>query len=111
MLSRLAGRPPCYDRAALLRILATTERAEADARSAEEAAKQFWLLRYLESFTGRILEALVVETDPRPVVQLEESLREQPVPGLAGAEPGQRVRVEVVRVEPRAGILVLRPVD
>jgi exoribonuclease R len=93
------------------RIVSTTERAEADARRAEEVADEFWLLRYLERFVGRSLAATVVELDPRPIVKLDETLREQPVKGLTAVEPGQRIQVEVVRVEPRAGILSLRPVD
>jgi exoribonuclease-2 len=109
--SWLRGEPPCYDTEALRRIASTTERAEADARRAEEAADDYWLLRYLERFVGQALEATVVEVDPRPVVQLDETLREQYVKGLADPEPGGRVRVEVVRVEPRAGLLSLRPVD
>ncbi len=71
----------------------------------------YWTLRYLERFRGETLSATVLELEPRPVVQLDETLREQPLPGLAGLEPGSRIRVEVVRVEPRAGLLALRRVD
>jgi len=111
ILSRLRNRRPCYDAVEMRRIVSTTERAEADARRAEEVADEFWLLRYLERFVGRSLAATVVELDPRPIVKLDETLREQPVKGLTAVEPGQRIQVEVVRVEPRAGILSLRPVD
>jgi exoribonuclease R len=93
------------------RVAATTERAEADARRAEAAADEYWLLRYLERYVGETLAATVVESEPRPIVQLDETLREQPVRGLAGVEPGQQLVVNVVRVEPRAGVLSLRPVD
>jgi len=109
--SHLRGRPPCYDSDAMRRIAATTERIEADARRAEETADDYWLLRYLERRVGETVEASVVDVDPRPVVQLDETLREQHVKGLVGVVPGQRVRLTVVRVEPRAGLLSLRPVD
>jgi exoribonuclease-2 len=106
--AHLAGESLPYDADALQRIAATTEQAEIDARRAERAAEEYWLLRYLERSSGEIVEALVVETEPRPVVQLAETLREQPMPSLAGVEPGQRVDLRVERVNPRAGLLVLR---
>jgi hypothetical protein len=104
------GRPP-YDAAALRRITASTEQAEADARRAERAADDYWRLRWLESRVGEDLEALVLETAPRPMIQLVDTLRDHPFPGLADVEPGQIVRVRVERVNPRAGRLVLRRVD
>jgi exoribonuclease-2 len=105
--ARLRGEPPPYSAEELQRIAASTERAEADARRAERAAGEYWLLKYLEERVGQELPAVVVEVKPRPVVQLEETLREQPMAGLSGAEPGQRVVVRVERVNPRAGLLVL----
>ncbi len=111
ILAHLAGRAPCYDRAAMQRIAASTEQAEADARRAEHAADDFWLLRYVERQAEQELEAVVVELDPRPVVQLVETLREQPMPGLQGVELGQVIRVRVAKVTPRAGLLVLNRVD
>jgi hypothetical protein len=57
------------------------------------------------------VEATVVEVEPRPVVLLDETWIEQRVRGLVGVEPGQRVRLVVVRVDPRAGLLSLRPLD
>jgi exoribonuclease-2 len=111
ILSGLRGGPPCYDDTAMRRIVATTERAEADARRAEEAADEYWLLRYLERYAGETVEATVVEVEPRPVVLLDETWIEQRVRGLVGVEPGQRVRLVVVRVDPRAGLLSLRPLD
>jgi exoribonuclease-2 len=104
----LAGRAPCYDREALQRIAATTEQAEADARRAEQAADDYWILRFLEGQRGLDLDAIVVEIDPRPVVLLVETMREQPLGGLEGVEPGQAIRVRIEHVNPRAGRLVLR---
>lgn len=111
IIAHLEGRAPCYDRAAMQRIAASTEQAEADARRAEQAADDFWLLRYLERQGGQELAAVVVELAPRPVVQLVETLREQPLPGLHGVELGQAIRVRVAKVNPRAGLLVLNRVD
>ncbi len=110
LAAHLAGSPPPYDREGLQRIAATTEQAEADARRAEDAADDYWMLRYLEGQRGRELDAVVVEVEPRTVVQLVETLREQPLPTLTGVEPGQAVRVRVEKVNPRAGLLVLVPV-
>ena len=109
--SRLRGEPPCYDEPAMQRIAATTERAESDARRAERAADDYWMLRYLDGLRGTELEALVVQVEPRPVIQLVEALREQPMASLAGVELGQRIRLTVERANPRAGLLSLRRVD
>jgi exoribonuclease-2 len=111
ILARLRGERPPYDAEAIGRVAATTERAEADARRAEAAANEYWLLRYLEVRTGSELEATVVESQPRAIVLLDETFQELPVRGLEGLEAGRRVRLRVVRVEPRAGVLSLRPVD
>jgi len=53
----------------------------------------------------------VVEVEPRPVVQLTETLWEQSMPGLAGVAPGAALSLRVERVNPRAGLIVLRRVD
>jgi exoribonuclease-2 len=106
----LRGDPPIYGAEALRAILATTERAEADARRAERAGDAYWTLRYLEAATGTEVEALVVQVEPRPVVQLTETLWEQPMNGLSGVTPGQVIRARVERVNPRAGVLALRRV-
>ena len=58
-----------------------------------------------------MLDARVVETEPRPVIQLEESLVERTMNGLVGVEPGQRIRVRVEQVNPRAGALTLRRLE
>jgi exoribonuclease-2 len=108
LLAALAAEKPAYDVETLQRIAATTERAEAEARQAERAWAEYWLLRYLEQRAGEIVDAWVVETRPRPVVQLVETLWEQPMPSLKGVEPGEVVRLRIERVNPRAGLLVLR---
>jgi exoribonuclease-2 len=109
--SALDGRPAVYDAESLQRIVATTERAEAEGRRAESAGDRYWSLRYIEQRRDETLEAVVVATEPRPIVQLSETLLEQPAPSLAGLPAGERVRLAVVKVNPRADVLVLRPAD
>jgi exoribonuclease-2 len=106
----LEGRPPAYDVESLQRVAATTEASENDGRRAERAVDRYWLLRYLERQRDEPVEAIVVETVPRPVVLLIETLLEEPVPGLAGIELGASLSLRVERVNPRADLLVLRPV-
>lgn len=109
LLAWHAGLPPPYGAEDLQRIVATTEQADWVARRAERAADEYWTLRYLEGQTGQEIEAIVVESEPRAVLQLVETLREQPVNGLGPVTPGERVCLVVERVNPRAGLLVLRP--
>jgi exoribonuclease-2 len=106
--AHVTGERPPYDRDAMQRIAALTERAETGARRAERAANDYWILRWLERQSDREVDAIVVDTEPRPIVQLVATLWEQAVPSLAGAEIGEPVRLRVERVNPRAGILVLR---
>ena len=111
LVARHAGTEPPYDAAAMRRIAASTERAEAEARRAEESSNGYWLLRHLARLVGQSLPGVVVEVDPRPIVLLEETQREYPVPALSGLEPGASVRLAVVKVEPRAGLVTFKPVD
>jgi len=106
--AHLEGAPAPYDLQAMLRLAGATERAEADARRAERSVNDYWTLRYLAVRQGEEVEALVVDLDPRPIVQLVETLWEQPVSALAGVAVGSRVSLRIERVNPRAGILVLR---
>ena len=50
----------------------------------------------------------MVDTEPRPVVQLLDTLHEQPMPSLTGVEAGTVVTLRIERVNPRAGLVVLR---
>jgi len=104
----LLGLDPPYDAEAMQRIAATTERAEAEGREAERASERYWMLRWYEGKVGEAVRAIVVETSPRPVVLLEDTLLEEPVPSLGGVERGDRIELEIVRVVPRADLLVLR---
>ncbi len=109
IVSGLAGGPPAYDPAAMLAVQAATERAEYDGRRAERAMDRYWMLRYLGAATGKTVTGVVVDTLPRPFVVLDETLVEVAVPSLSGASIGDRVRLQIARVNPRADLLVLRP--
>jgi exoribonuclease-2 len=105
----LAGRPPEYDAAAMQALLAATERAESEGRRAERAMDRYWMLRYLEKSIGGTVTGVVVDVLPRPIVVLDETLMELAVPSLVAAATGDRVRLKIERVNPRADVLVLRP--
>lgn len=98
-----------YDREALQAIAATTDLAERRARRAEREARDYWTLRWLAARTGEELEATVLAVEPRVRVLLDGCLWQRDVPGLTGATPGERVRLRVARVLPRAGLLHLQP--
>jgi exoribonuclease-2 len=105
----LSGRPPEYDAAAMTTLLASTERAESEGRRAERTVDRYFMLRWLERSIGGTVTGVVVDVAPRPIVVLDETLLEQPVPSLVDAAKGDRVRLRVERVNPRADVLVLRP--
>ena len=109
IIAVLAERPPEYDDAAMAELLASTERAESEGRRAERAVDRYFMLRWLERSIGGTVTGVVVDTFPRPIVVLDETLLEQPVPSLVDAAKGDRVRLRVERVNPRAEALVLRP--
>ena len=109
ILGLLAGTGPAYGVPAMQAILAATERAESDGRRAERAAQRYAMLRWLARGTGQTITGVVVEVAPRIVVTLDETLLDEPVSSLAGAALGDRVRLRIERVNPRADVLVLRP--
>jgi exoribonuclease-2 len=106
----LAGGPPTYDAAAMQAILAATDRAESEGRRAERLMDRYFMLRWIERSLGGTLTGVVVDVVPRPIVVLDETLLEHVVPALVDAAKGDRVRLRVERVNPRADVLVLRPV-
>jgi exoribonuclease-2 len=105
----LAGQPPAYDAAAMQAILASTERSESEGKRAERAMDRYFMLRWLERFQGNTVTGVVVDVMPRPIVVLDDTLLEQVVPSLVAASTGDRVRLRIDRVNPRADLLVLRP--
>jgi exoribonuclease-2 len=109
IVALLDGRPPEYDTAGMQAILASTERAESEGRRAERAMDRYWMLRFLERSVGGTVTGVVVDTSPRPIVVLDETLLELPVTSLVGVVVGDRVRLQVARVNPRADLLALRP--
>lgn len=110
LIAALEGRPPAYDAAALQGVLAATERAEIEARRAERAISRYWMLKWLAQRRGGTVTGVVVDLAPRPIVVLDETFLEEPVPALVGASLGDRVRLRIERVNPRADLVVLRPV-
>jgi exoribonuclease-2 len=109
ILGILAGAGPAYDVPAMQGILAATERAESDGRRAERAAQRYAMLRWLARGIGQTVTGVVVEVAPRTVVTLDETLLDEPVGALVGSALGDRVRLRLERVNPRADVLVLRP--
>ena len=109
IVSILTSGAPAYDTRAMQSILAATERSELDGRRAERLAQRYGMLRLLERATGSTITGVVVEVAPRPIVTLDETLMDEPVPALVGSALGDRVRLRVERVNPRADVLVLRP--
>ena len=85
------------------------ERAESEGKRAERAMDRYYMMRWLERSVGGTLTGVVVDVVPRPIVVLDETLMELAVPSLVGAAKGDRVRLKVERVNPRADLLVLRP--
>lgn len=110
ILAGLAGGAPAYDAPAMQEILAATERSELDGRRAERQASRYWMLRWLERAQGSTVTGVVVDTATRPIVVLDQTLVETPVPSLVGAATGDRVRLRIERVNPRADLVVLRAV-
>ena len=109
IVAALEGRAGAYDAPAMQEILAATERAENEGRRAEREMDRYWMLRWLERARGGTVLGVVVETVPRPIVVLDETLVEEPVPSIVGASRGDRVRLRVERVNARADLLILRP--
>jgi exoribonuclease-2 len=109
IVSVLAGGLPEYDAAAMQALLASTERAESEGRRAERAMDRYFMLRWIERSQGGTVTGVVVDVAPRPIVVLDETLFEHVVPSLVDAAKGDRVRLRVERVNPRADVLVLRP--
>ena len=105
----LAGLQPEHDAAAMQALLASTERAESEGKRAERAMDRYYMMRWLERSVGATVTGVVVDVVPRPIVVLDETLMEHAVPSLVGAAKGDRVRLRVERVNPRADLLVLRP--
>jgi exoribonuclease-2 len=110
IVAGLEGSEPAYDTAAMQEILAATERSEIDGRRAERQVARYWMLRWLQGRQGTTVTGVVVDTHTRPIVVLDETLIETAVPSLVGAATGDRVRLRIERVNPRADLIVLRAV-
>jgi exoribonuclease-2 len=111
--TELTGAEPHFAQADLGGILSVTSKAEADARKAERQRVEYWILRYVEDQLEQgndILDAVVVQVKPRVMVHLSALAIDRASRNLSGVAPGDLVRMQVQRVNPRAGILSLSPV-
>ncbi|MGH9869250.1 MAG: RNB domain-containing ribonuclease [Candidatus Polarisedimenticolia bacterium] len=105
----LLGQELPYGAEDLARIAATTEEAERAAREAERGTDEYWILRHYEQRIGGVVDGVIVSVDPRRTeVELEDTLHNVTLPARPDHRPGQRVRLTIEAVRPRARRLVLR---
>ena len=110
--STLAGGPPVYDAEALAGLAALTDDAERIARLAERGSDEYWTLKLLERNKGGVVEGVVVFRDRRRVeVELCETLHNVSVAPRPDHELGQRLRLLVEAVNPRAASIHLRQLE
>jgi exoribonuclease-2 len=110
--SALAGGPPVYDAAALQGIAALTDDAERVARLAERGSDEYWTLKLLEKQKGGTVEGVVVYRDRRRIeVELCETLYNVSIAPRPDHELGQRLRLLIESVNPRAASIHLRQLD
>jgi hypothetical protein len=103
----LEGRPPEHDAAAMQAILASTERRRdrwPPRRARDGPLLDAAMARTIDRSNGDRLWSST--SCPRPIVVPRRDLLEQPVPSLVGAATGDRVRLTIERVNPRADLLV-----
>jgi exoribonuclease-2 len=109
--AHLAGTPLPYDGDAIARIAATTEEAERDARRAEAAADDYWILKFLAGKVGEEIEGTIVAVEARRTeVELTETLRSAAIAPRPDHAPGKTLRLIVDGARPREGDLRLREI-
>lgn len=106
----LTGEAPPFDTSAMRAIADRAMRIERRARRAETEATRYWKLRYYRDRLEHDPEetGVVVSVDRHPLVELASTALVVPVPSASGASPGDRLRLRVERVNPRAELLRLR---
>lgn len=110
--STIAGHAPVYDAEALQRVAALTDDAERVARLAERGSDEYWTLKLLEKNKGGTVEGVVVFRDRRRVeVELSETLYNVSIAPRPDHELGQRLRLLIESVNPRAASIHLRQID
>ena len=108
----LAGGPPVYDAEALAGLAALTDDAERVARLAERGSDEYWTLKLLERSKGGVVEGVVVFRDRRRVeVELCETLYNVSIAPRPDHELGQRLRLLIEAVNPRAASIHLRQIE
>jgi len=113
IITALEGEEPLFSPSDLGRIMSHAVKSEADARKAERQRVEYWILRHLEDQVEHgndTLDAVVVQVEPRVMVHLTALAIDRPSRNLTGVSPGDLVQMQVQRVNPRAGILTMRPV-
>ena len=108
----LAGEPPVYNAETLAGLAALTDEAERVARLTERASDEYWTLKLLERSKGGTVEGVVVYRDRRRVeVELCETLYSVSIAPRPDHELGQRLRLLIESVNPRAAAIHLRQLD
>jgi exoribonuclease-2 len=109
----LSGRPVPHDQGELLRVLAAAETAERELRRVEAAVTERWALEVVARLPDRrgLTGLVLAETPAGLKVELDVSGARGVLPEKRGARPGEAVRVNVTRVEPRRGVLRLALAD
>jgi len=93
----------------LMRIFGDLETRGADVIRTEMDAERYFLLKALRKCVGMDVEGEVVTTrGTRAIVELDETGLRLPVPGGRGLNPGTRVEVKVLEVDPRRDRVSLR---
>ncbi len=82
---------------------AVISRTLARANSIRQQRHRYWLLKYLEVRKGQLLNALVIDSGPKRVFLLLTDILmniDLPTPARNHPEPGNRVTIKVLRVDP-----------
>ncbi len=101
---------PRFSEAELLEVLGPAEQTQSNLTTVERDRNRFWLLRYLQGFRGRELEAAVLD-QRRPgsyLVELLDTCLRATMDGPADLPAGARVKVRVGAVDARRDTIALR---
>ena len=98
---------PLYTEEQLRAILTEIEPSLSRAGMVEHERRRYWLLKYLAQRQGEVLSGVVLDRFPRNyLVMLPDVMLEVDLP-VGGKEiaAGERIRVRIETVQPRAGVL------
>ncbi len=99
------------DQEQMQRIAAVAEQTAYEASRCERESRRFWLLRHLAAQAGPLdAEVVFEEYDGSHLLELVETLVTLRIPPN-GLTLGQRVMVEITKVDPRRDILKARVLD